>query len=64
VRTRLSLAYKRFHGFIFSGMLQDPRSPWYGESAPSSVRDPIDLHESYFEFRPGSKPVRYAGSAA
>ncbi|MBZ5607528.1 MAG: alginate export family protein [Acidobacteriia bacterium] len=55
VRTRVSLSYQPVSWFKVSGMMQDARSPWYGDNAPNTVRDPADLQESYFEIRPGSK---------
>ncbi|MEO8028784.1 MAG: alginate export family protein [Bryobacteraceae bacterium] len=55
VRTRLGLTYKPTSWLKLSGMLQDSRSPWYGENAPSTVRDPTDLHEAYVELFPDAK---------
>jgi alginate export protein len=55
MRTRVSLAYQPLSWIKFSGMLQDTRAPWYGDNAPNTVRDPVDLHESYVEIRPGTK---------
>ncbi len=52
VRTRLGLAFQPVAWLKFSGMLQDGRAPWYGPNAPSSVRDPVDLHEAYVELMP------------
>ncbi|MCW5982343.1 MAG: alginate export family protein [Bryobacteraceae bacterium] len=52
VRTRLSLSYKINKWLKFSGMVQDSRSPWYGPNAPNTVRDPVDLQESYLELFP------------
>src|SRR5882724_8592821 len=47
VRTRLGLSYQPVEWLKLSGMLQDARAPWYGPNAPSTVRDPLDLHEAY-----------------
>ncbi len=55
VRTRFGASYKPATWLKFSGMLQDARSPWYGVNAPSTVRDPVDLHEAYFEIFPDAK---------
>jgi hypothetical protein len=55
VRTRLSLAYQASKRLKFSTMMQDARSPWYGENAPNSIRDPFDLHEAYVEVLPDGK---------
>ena len=52
VRTRLGLSYQPVDWLKFSGMLQDARAPWYGPGAPSSLRDPVDLHEAYIELMP------------
>ncbi len=54
-RTRLGLSYTPVSWLKLSGMLQDSRSPGYGPNAPSTVRDPADLQEAYFEIRPGAK---------
>jgi hypothetical protein len=56
VRSRLGLSYTPVKWLKVSGMVQDSRSPWYGESAPSTVRDPADLQEAYLELFPGNKP--------
>ncbi|HEY1339558.1 MAG TPA: alginate export family protein [Bryobacteraceae bacterium] len=55
VRTRVSLAYLPSKWIKFSGMVQDTRTPGYGPNPPNTVRDPADLHEAYFEIRPGAK---------
>ena len=55
VRTRVSLSHQPVSWLKFSGMLQDSHAPWYGPNAPATVRDPLDLHESYLEIRPGAK---------
>jgi hypothetical protein len=54
-RTRLSLTYTPARWLKLSGMVQDSRAPWYGPNAPSSVRDPADLHEGYLELFPSYK---------
>jgi alginate export protein len=54
-RTRIGLTYFPVKWLKFSGMVQDSRAPWYGPNAPSSVRDPADLHEGYFELFPSCK---------
>jgi len=55
VRTRLGVSYQPVTWLKVSGMLQDSRAPWYGDNAPNTIRDPIDLQESYFELFPDSK---------
>jgi hypothetical protein len=54
-RTRLGLTYTPVKWLKFSGMVQDSRAPWYGPNAPSSTRDPADLHEGYIELFPSYK---------
>ncbi|MEP6536237.1 MAG: alginate export family protein [Bryobacteraceae bacterium] len=54
-RTRVGMAYRPAHWLKISGMLQDSRSPGYGDNAPSSVRDQADLHEAYVEILPDAK---------
>lgn len=53
-RTRFGMSYKPFEWLKVSGMVQDSRSPGY-ENAPSTVRDPADLHEAYVELFPDQK---------
>ena len=55
IRTRFAASYRPVSWLKFSGMLQDARSPWYGANAPNSVRDPVDLQESYLELFPDTK---------
>jgi hypothetical protein len=54
-RTRIGLAYVPVSWLKFSGMMQDSRAPWYGDNAPSTVRDPADLQEGYVELFPAAK---------
>jgi hypothetical protein len=54
-RTRLGLTYTPIKWLKLSGMVQDSRAPWYGPNAPSSTRDPADLHEGYIELFPSYK---------
>jgi hypothetical protein len=51
-RTRLALTDTPVKWLKLSGMAQDSRAPWYGPNAPSSTRDPVDLHEGYIELFP------------
>ena len=55
VRTRLGLSYTPVRWLKFSGMVQDARAPWYGTNAPNTVREGVDLQESYIELFPGAK---------
>ena len=52
VRTRFGMAYTPVEWLKVSGMVQDARAPEYGAIAPSTVRDPADLHEAYVELFP------------
>ena len=54
-RTRLGLSYAPVKWLKFSGMAQDSRAPWYGPGAPNTMRDEVDLHESYIELFPAEK---------
>ena len=49
IRNRVGLTYKPASWIKISGMMQDSRAPWYGNNAPSSVRDEAQLHEAYIE---------------
>jgi len=53
-RTRFGMSCKPFEWLKVSGMVQDSRAPGY-EKAPSTVRDPADLHEAYLEIFPDEK---------
>lgn len=48
-RTRVGLAWKPVKWLKLSAMGQDSRAPGYGFNAPNSVRDPMDVQESYIE---------------
>jgi len=54
-RTRFGLSWKAAKWLRLSAMAQDSRAPWYGPNAPNSVRDPLDLQESYIELFGDSK---------
>jgi hypothetical protein len=62
VRTRFSLTWHPLRWLKLSGMIQDVRAPWYGNNAPTTVRDPNGLHEAYFEVRPDEKTGFGAGA--
>ncbi len=55
VRFRFGLRYKPVSWFRITAVGMDARAPWYGTPAPSSARDPLDLHELQVEIRPESK---------
>ena len=54
-RFRIGVIYKPVKWVRFVAVGMDARAPMYGTPAPSSVRDPMDLHEAYVELRPDTK---------
>jgi Alginate export len=54
-RTRVGLQYKPLSWFRITAVGMDARAPLFGPGAPSSARDPMDLHEAYVEIRPDQK---------
>jgi hypothetical protein len=54
-RYRIGVIYKPAPWVRFVAVGMDARAPLYGTPAPSSARDPLDLHEGYVEFRPEAK---------
>jgi hypothetical protein len=54
-RFRFGLSVKPASWIRLVGVAMDARAPLYGTPAPSSARDPIDLHEAYIEIRPEQK---------
>src|SRR5689334_25328511 len=54
-RTRLGAQWTPLPWLKLSAMGQDARAPQYGTAAPTSARDTMDLHESYFELFPDQK---------
>jgi hypothetical protein len=54
-RFRAGLAYKPYSWMRLTAVAMDARAPLYGAPAPSSARDPLDLHESFVEIRPDQK---------
>ncbi len=54
-RFRAGLAYKPYSWIRLTAVAMDARAPLYGTPAPSSARDPLDLHESFVEIRPDQK---------
>ncbi len=52
VRGRLGLTYTPVSWFRVAGTAQDSRAPLYGPNAPGTVRDSVDLYESYFDLFP------------
>lgn len=56
-RLRVSMEYKPTAWLLISGMGQDARAPWYGPSAPNSLRDSIDLQEAFVAFGKKKQPL-------
>lgn len=54
-RSRVSLTVTPKSWLKISAMAQDGRTPWYGNNAPSNVRDPLDLQEAYFDINGEAK---------
>src|SRR5690606_6396179 len=52
---RAGLRYKPLSWLRMTAVARDTRAPLYGPNAPSSARDPLDLHEAYFEIRTEEK---------
>lgn len=46
-RLRIGMQYRPTPWLTFSAMGQDARAPFYGKAAPNSVRDTMDLRESW-----------------
>lgn len=54
-RVRIGVQFTPFSWFKISAMGQDSRAPFFGVVAPTSMRDSIDLHESYVQILGCSK---------
>lgn len=55
IRTRIGMEYLAAPWLKISALGQDARAPLYGVPAPGTVRDSMDLHESYLELFPNQK---------
>jgi hypothetical protein len=53
LRTRLGLTYAPVKWLKVSSMMQDSRSPWFGDATSSNTRGTADLQEAYMELFPG-----------
>jgi hypothetical protein len=49
-RLRIGMTFQPIPWLTLSAMGQDSRVPFYGKPAPASMRDSVDLHESYVVF--------------
>jgi hypothetical protein len=54
-RVRAGVSYRPARWLRLVGVAMDARAPLWGPRAPSSARDPIDVHEGYSELRPDAK---------
>lgn len=59
-RLRIGMEYRPTNWLTFSGMGQDARAPFYGKTAPNSLRDSMDLHESYIALGAPKSPVNFS----
>lgn len=59
-RLRIGMTYQPVKWLTFSGMGQDARAPFYGAVAPNSMRDSMDLHESYLTVGADTRPVEFS----
>jgi hypothetical protein len=51
-RLRIGMQYRPAPWLTFSALGQDARAPFYGKTAPNSVRDTLDLQESWLSLAP------------
>ena len=54
-RVRAGVSYRPAGWVRLVGVAMDARAPLWGGRAPSSARDPIELHEGFAEVRPDAK---------
>ena len=54
-RLRIGMQYRPVRWLVVSGLGQDSRVPFYGKPAPNSMRDTIDLQESYLRLSSAEK---------
>lgn len=59
-RVRIGMSYQPTSWLKLSGMGQDARAAFYGKAAPSSLRDSMDLQESYLTIAPKSVPLGFS----
>src|SRR5450432_1834125 len=52
-RLRFGAIFSPVSWFTVSGMGQDARAPFYGTTAPNTIRDTVDLQEAYIELFAG-----------
>ena len=54
-RLRFGAIFSPLSWLTISGMGQDARAPFYGTTAPNTIRDTVDLQEAYIELFAGVK---------
>jgi hypothetical protein len=54
-RLRIGADFTPVSWLTISAMGQDARAPFYGAGAPNTIRDPMDLEESYIQLRARQK---------
>ena len=59
-RIRIGMQYAPVTWLTFSGMGQDARAPFYGMPAPNTMRDPMDLQESWLMLGRDKGPLNFS----
>jgi hypothetical protein len=59
-RVRIGMTYQPASWLTVSGMGQDARAPFYGAPAPASMRDSMDLQESWLALGTKSSPFNFS----
>jgi hypothetical protein len=59
-RVRIGMTYQPRPWLTLSGMGQDARAPFYGPNAPSSLRESMDLQESWIGLGSKSSPLNFS----
>jgi hypothetical protein len=59
-RIRIGMQYRPVSWLTFSAMGQDARAPFYGKTAPISIRDTMDLRESWLSLAPKNTRLNFS----
>lgn len=59
-RIRVGMVYRPNAWLTISGMGQDARAPFYAGTAPATIRDSMDLQESYVSLGAPAAPVNFS----
>lgn len=59
-RLRIGMEYHPASWFTVSGMGQDSRAAFYGKPVPATLRDTMDLHESWIAITPPKSPFSFS----